>query len=133
MPTTTINLTPATVIAAGTSNSVGSATREARDMRTKHGGLVTMKITNGATGPTAQCIGRIMVAHDSGATPATGAAGAVWKTIFEFGGGTANNAVTEQHVVLPPCCHFQVEYSGNTVQAVTVEASVTDYTSLATS
>lgn len=131
MTITTTTLTPAS-IQSSTSNGAGASTRAARDMRTKHGGWLTMKITNGATGPTTQCIGRVMIAHDSGVTPATGAAGATWKTIYEFGGGTTNNGITEQNIVLSPCCHVQVEFTGNTAQAVTVEASITDYTNLDT-
>lgn len=131
MATITTTLTPASVLAS-TTNTAGSTQRATRDMRNKHGGLLTMKITNGGTGPTVQCEGRVLVAHDSGTTPTAASAGSVWKTIFVFGGGTANSAVTEQHVVLPPCCHVEVEFTGNTGQSVTVEADITDYTDLQT-
>lgn len=132
MATTTTTLTPASVVSSAT-NTAGSTTRGTRDMRTKHGGLMTMKITNGATGPTIQCEGRVLVAHDSGTTPAAGSAGAVWKTIYVFGGGTSNNGITERYINLPPCCHVEVEFTGNTAQSVTVEAEITDYTDLQTS
>lgn len=131
MGTITTTLTPASLVASA-SNGAGSTTRGTRDMKTKHGGLVTMKITNGGTGPTVQCEGRVLVAHNSGSLPAAGSAGTDWKTIFVFGGGTTASAVTEQHIVIPPCCSVEVEFTGNTGQAVTVEADITDYTALAT-
>lgn len=131
MGTITTTLTPASLVASASISAGGNA-RAARDMKTKHGGLVTMKITNGGTGPTTQCEGRVMIAHNSGSTPATGSAGADWKTIFVFGGGTTASTVTEQHIVVPPCCSVQVEFIGHTGQAVTAEADITDYTALAT-
>lgn len=131
MATTTTTLTPANVVASAT-NTAGSTTRGTRDMRGKHGGLLTLKITNGATGPTVQCEGRVLVAHNSGSTPTAASAGSDWKTIFSFGGGTTNNGITEQHIVLPPCCHVEVEFTGNTAQSVTVESVITDYTDLQT-
>lgn len=131
MTTTTTTLTPANVVASAT-NTAGSTTRGTRDMRGKHGGLLTLKITNGATGPTVQCTANVLVAHNSGSTPTAASAGSDWKTIFIFGGGTTNNAVTEQHIVLPPCCHVEVEFTGNTAQSVTVESVITDYTDLQT-
>ena len=85
---------------------------------------------NGATGPTLQCEGRVMIAHTELGTPATNAAGAVWKTIWRFGGGITANAVTEQSYEFGPGVkHIQIEFTGNTGQAVTVEAigSTVDY------
>ena len=131
MAATTTTLTPADVVASAT-NTAGSTTRGTRDMRGKHGGLLTLKITNGGTGPTVQCEGRVLVAHNSGTTPTAASAGSDWKTIASFGGGTTNSAVTEYSMVLPPCCHVECEFTGNTGQSVTVEAVITDYTDLQT-
>lgn len=129
MATATVTLTPA-AIHASQSLSASSTIRAARDMRTKRGGLMTFKVTNGATGPTTPTVFNVMVAHDSGSTPATGAAGSVWKTIWSFSGSTANSAVVEPPpLVLPPCCHVQVEIVGGN-QATTVEAHITDYTAV---
>lgn len=128
MSTTTLTATsPVTIVAAGTSNAAGATTRGTADMRGSLGGFVTMKITNGATGPTAQCEGRVLVAHNTGSTPAAGSAGADWKTIWRFGGGTANNGVTESGAIELPfgTQHVEVEFIGNTGQAVTVEAVLT--------
>ena len=68
-------------IAEGTSNTAGSTTRGAVDVRGCDAGTVFIKLTNGATGPTVQAEARIMIADTDGATPATGAAGADWKTV----------------------------------------------------
>lgn len=131
MPTATTVKTPRTLVAAGTSNTAGNTTRGTLDLRTKFGGLLTMKITNGATGPTAQCEGRVLVAHNSGATPTAASAGTDWKTIWVFGGGTTNNAITEQSIVLDQSVmHVEVEFTGNTGQTVTVEAFCSELTQI---
>lgn len=128
MSTTTLMVTsPVTLVAAGTSNAADATTRGRADMRGSLGGFVTMKITNGATGPTAQCEGRVLIAHNTGATPAAGSAGTDWKTVWRFGGGTTNNGVTESGAIEVPfgAQHVEVEFTGNTGQAVTVEAVMT--------
>ena len=118
-----------TVIVASASNAAGATTRGTADVRTKYGGIVTMKITNGGTGPTVQCEGRVLISHAEGATPTAASAGADWKTIWRFGGGVTVNAVTEQSFTFgPEVGHVEIEFTGNTVQAVTVEAEMTSYT-----
>lgn len=113
----------ASTIVASASNAAGATTRGVKDVRTSHGGLLTMKITNGGTGPTVQCEGRVLVAHNDGATPTAASAGTDWKTLWRFGGGTTASAVTEQSFIIDPyTMHFEVEFTGNTGQAVTVEA-----------
>lgn len=121
-----------TLIAAGTSAVPGTPQRFAIDLRTSLGGRITFRMTNGATGPTAQCVCRVMQAHTDGATPATGALGATWKdTGYNVGNGTLAN--TDTH--LPPFDfgpgfgHLQVEFAGNTAQNVTVEAIMTEVVS----
>lgn len=132
MTTTTLTKNPRTVIASA-SNAAGATVRGAIDLRTAQGGILTLRITNGGTGPTAQCVGRVMIAHDSGTTPATGAAGATWKQVFYFGGGTTANADTWISFEAPEgAMHLQVEFSGNTGQAVTVEAYFGEVTSEST-
>ena len=134
MSTTTLTKTPRTLVAASTSNSAGGTTRGTVDLRTAQGGLLTMKIINGGTGPTVQCEGRVLVAHNSGATPTAASAGADWKTIWAFGGGTTASATTEQSMTVDPgVMHLEVEFTGNTGQAVTVEAYLSEVTSAATS
>ena len=117
-----------TVLVASTSNAAGATTRGTIDLSAVYGGIATMKITNGATGPGVQAEGRVLISH-ADTLPAAGSAGADWKTIWRFGGGTTASAVTEQSFQFgPEVRHLEVEFTGNTVQAVTVEALVTTYT-----
>lgn len=117
-----------TTIIASASNAAGATTRGTIDLSAVYGGIVTMKITNGATGPTAQCEGRVLISH-ADTLPAVASAGADWKTIWRFGGGVTANAITEQSFQFgPEVRHLEVEFTGNTAQAVTVEAFVTTYT-----
>lgn len=133
MPTTTLTKNPRTLVAAATSNAAAGTTRAVLDLRTAQGGLLTMKITNGATGPTVPCEGIVLVAHTSGATPAAASAGADWKTLWKFNGGVTANVITEQSMAVDPSVmHLEVEFTGNTGQAVTVEAYLSEITSVAT-
>ena len=140
MATTTTTLTPRVLVAASSSNPAGltNYTRSTPlDMKGRHGGLLSMRIKNG-TAPTTQLEGRVFIAHNSGATPAAPAAGssalgtADWHQHFTFGGGIVLNALTEQTIVLPPCCSVLIEFTGNTGNAVTCEAFLTEYTDLQT-
>ena len=108
--------------------TVGSALRGTIDLSAAYGGIVTMKITNGTIGPTTQCEGRVLISH-ADTLPAAASAGDNWKTIWRFGGGTTNNAITEQSFQFgPEVRHLEVEFTGNAGQAVTVEAVATTYT-----
>ena len=116
------------VIVASATNAAAATTRGTLDVRTKDGGLVTMKITNGGTGPTVQCEGRILISHEPSVTPAAAVAGNDWKTVYRFGGGVTANAVTEMPYEFGPGVqHIEVEFTGNTGQSVTVEAEATCY------
>ena len=117
-----------TTIIASASNAAGATTRGTIDLSATYGGIVTMKITNGGTGPTVQCEGRVLISH-ADTLPTAASAGADWKTIWRFGGGTTNSAVTEQSFQFgPEVRHLEVEFTGNTGQAVTVEAIASTYT-----
>jgi hypothetical protein len=119
------------IVPIGTSNAAAATTRGVADLRTAFGGFLTLKITNGATGPTVQAVGRVLVAHNNGATPTAAPAGADWKTIFEFGGGVTANAITEQNIIIDQSVmHIEVEFTGNTAQPVTVEAIFSELTSI---
>lgn len=133
MSATTLTKNARTLVAAGTSLAVAGTVRGVVDLRTAQGGLLTLKITNGATGPTVQGEGRVLIAHTGGATPAAGSAGADWKTLWKFGGGTTLNLVTEQAINIDPSVmHLEVEFTGNTGQAITVEASLSEISSIST-
>ena len=121
--TTTLTKSVTTLIAASTSNSAGSTTRGTADLRTSIGGILTIKITNGGTGPTVQAQANILVAHNTGSTPTAASAGTDWKTVYQVGNGTAANTVGEWAYVVPAgAMHIEVEVTGNTGQAVTCEA-----------
>ena len=110
-------------IVASASNAAAATTRGAIDVRDKDGGIITLKVTNGATAPTEKCVATIMIAHDTDTTPATGAAGAVWKTLTSFDGPGDDSEIAEHSYQFgPEVMHVQVEFTGNTVEAVTVEA-----------
>ena len=133
MAVTTLVKTPRTVIAAATSNAAAATTRGVLDLRTKSGGMLTIKLTNGGTGPTIQATANVLIAHDSGSVPAAGSAGATWKTIFSYGGGTTANAITEQSIAVDASImHIEVEVTGNTAQAVVCEAFLSELTSFDT-
>ena len=117
-----------TAIIASASNAAGATSRGTIDLSSAYGGIVTMKITNGGTAPTLQCEGRVLISH-ADTLPTAASAGADWKTIWRFGGGTTASGVTEQSFQFgPEVRHLEVEFTGNTVQAVTVEAVATTYT-----
>ena len=123
--------TPATIIAAATSNASGATTRGTVDLRSVYGGLLTVKLTNGATGPTVQAQANVLIAHNAGATPTAASAGTDWKTIAAWGNGTTANAVGEWSMVIDPAvCHLEIEVTGNTGQAVTCEAFITELAGL---
>jgi hypothetical protein len=99
------------------------------DLTSKYGGIVTFKMTNGGTGPTVQCVCNILIAHNS-TTPSAGSAGTDWKTVASYGGGTTLSLVTEgSHIIDPSVMQLEIEFTGNTGQAVTVEAYFSELTS----
>lgn len=119
------------LIAAGTVNAAGGTTRGTLDLRIVFGGLLTVKIANGGTGPTAQALCNVLIAHNAGATPAPASAGPDWKTIASVGAGTAANAVSEWSFQIDQAVmHLEVEITGNTGQAVTCEAFLSELTNV---
>lgn len=122
-----------TTVVSSAANTAGSTTRGTVDLRTALGGLVTFKMTNGGTGPTAQCTAAVLVAHNTGTTPTAASEGSDWKTVAgPFGGGTTANAVTPlSYTFGPEVMHLEVEFTGNTGQSVTVEAVISVFASIA--
>ena len=132
MTTATATKAARTLIAAATSNAAGATTRGTVDLRTAFGGLLTIKLSNGGTGPTLQAEARVLVAHNAGATPTAGGAGTDWKTIYVVGNGTAANTVGEWSIPIDQSVmHCEVEITGNTGQAVTCEAFLSELSSIA--
>lgn len=117
----------ARTLVSSTSNTAGSTTRSTPlDMETTYGGFLTIKMTNGGTGPTVQCVCNILVSHNA-TPPAAGSAGTDWKTIASYAGGTTASAVTEVAMPIDPAIMaLEIEFTGNTGQAVTVEAYLSE-------
>lgn len=131
MSTTTLVKTARTVVASAT-NTAGSTTRGRVDLQTAQGGFLTFKITNGATGPTGQCIANILVSHNA-TMPAAASAGTDWKTIYTVGNGSVNNNIGEWSIPIDPgIMSLEVEFTGNTAQSVTVEAYFSEITNAMT-
>lgn len=130
MTTTTLTKTARTIVSSQ-SAAVGTPVRGTLDLRTKQGGILFAKITNGATGPTAPCVMTVSAAPNDGATPSAGALGSDWKKLYEFSGTSTNGDVTHLPAITiePGVQHLQVEFAGNTGQAVTVEALFSEITS----
>lgn len=120
----------ARTIVASASNAAAATTRGTLDMNSvQGGGFLTIKMTNGGTGPTVQCTANVLIAHNA-SIPAAASAGTNWKTIASYGGGTTASAVTEIGMPIDPSIMcLEVEFTGNTAQAVTVEAYLSELTS----
>lgn len=132
MTTATATKAARTLIAGATSNAAGATTRGTVDLRTAFGGLLTVKLTNGGTGPTLQAEARVLVAHNTGSTPTAAGAGADWKTIYVVGNGTSASTVGEWSIPIDQSVmHCEVEITGNTGQAVTCEAFLSELSSIA--
>jgi hypothetical protein len=122
----------ATVLVSSASNAAGATTRGRVDVSAVDGGILTYRITNGGTGPTVQCVARVLVAHKGASMPAAGSEGTGdlgWKRISEIGGGVVANSSTRGFLEFGPgYAYIEVEFTGNTGQGVTVEAHATTYT-----
>jgi hypothetical protein len=103
-----------TIIAAATSNAAGGTTTgTAVDLTTKYGALVTIKITNGATGPTVAAQANVYTSGD----------GTNFKLFYTIAANTTASAVNEWAIDIPAAAMYvRVDVTGNTVQAVTCEA-----------
>lgn len=122
----------ATALLTSQTLAISGTQRGRLDCSSVDGGLVTFRITNGATGPTTQCVARVLVAHKGGSMPAAnseGTADADWKQVYELGGGLTIAASTRgSYRFGPEVAYLEIEFTGNTGQAVTIEAHATTYT-----
>lgn len=120
-----------TAIVTSASNAAGATTRGRLDVSAVDGGIVTFRITNGGTGPTVQCVGRILIAHKDSAMPAAAAEGTGdldWKQVYEIGAGlVASTTARGVYRFGPEVAYIEIEFTGNTGQAVTVEAHATTF------
>ena len=111
--------TASVAVQASTTNAAaGTTTSSSVDCGAtagRAGGLLTMKITNGGTGPALECLGYVEVSHD----------GTDWTRVPApvVAGGTAANAVSGgTYRVQPGTRHLRTVFTGNTNQGVTVQA-----------
>lgn len=119
------------VLVSSASNAAGATTRGRLDCTSADGGQIRWRITNGGTGPTAQCEARILVARKQASMPAAASEGTGsddWKLVYLIGGGTsANTSVRGAYSFGPETAYVEVEFTGNTSQAVTVECTGDTY------
>jgi len=122
----------ATVLVSSATLTAGGTTRGRLDCTAVDGGIVTFRITNGATGPTVQCVANVLVAHKGSAMPAAASEGTGdtdWKIVLIIGGGTVNSDSTRGvYEFGPEVAYLEIEFTGNTAQSVTIEAHATTYT-----
>lgn len=120
------------VLVSSAANTAGSTTRGRLDLSSSDGGEIRWKMTNGATGPTAQCEARVLIARKQTSMPAAASEGTGdndWKIVYVQGGGTSNNGVTRGRMVFgPSVAYVEIEFTGNTGQSVTVECTGDSYT-----
>jgi hypothetical protein len=114
--------TARTIIAAGSNNtSGGTTTGTVVDLTTKYGGLLTVKITNGATGPTVAASAYVYTSHDN----------SNFKTMTVLQSNLGNNAVSEFAMDIPPAVmYLRVDVKDNTGQTVTCEAFLQELTTI---
>jgi hypothetical protein len=112
----------ARTLQSSTSNAAGATTTSSSvDIRTSLGGVATLKFTNGATGPSVACSGFIEVSHDN----------TNWYRYNGRAGGVANSEVVSHSIDIPPgTMYIRSVFTGNTGQAVTVEAFFQELTSV---
>lgn len=120
-----------TALVSSASNSAGGTTRGRLDCSAVDGGILTFRITNGGTGPTVQAEARVLVAHIGTSMPSAASEGTAdtdWKLVYSVGGGTTASASTRGvYRFGPEVAYLEIEFTGNTGQAVTVEAIATTY------
>ena len=115
------------VLVSSAANTAGSTTRGRLDCSAANGGMIRWRMTNGATGPTAQCEARVLIARKQTSMPAAASEGTGdddWKIVYRQGGGTSNNGVTRGSFRFgPEVAYVEIEFTGNTGQSVTVECT----------
>lgn len=113
---------PARTLQASVSNPAGSTTTgSAVDLTTAPAALATARITNGPTGPTAPCEFILEISAD----------GAAWREFARQTAGATAATSYDFAVEIPAAVmHVRSVFAGNTAQAVTVEATLHELTSI---
>ena len=119
------------VLVSSAANTAGSTTRGRLDASAADGGMIRWRMTNGGTGPTVQCVARVLVARKQASMPAAAAEGTGdddWKQIVQQGGGiTASASTRGSYRFGPEVAYVEIEFTGNTGQSVTVECTGDTY------
>lgn len=112
----------ARTIQSSTSNSAGGTTTSSTwTLTTAFGGTLTVRITNGSTGPTVGCTATINISTDN----------STWRTWGAVTADVTNNGIYDFAWDIPASVmYLQVVFAGNTNQAVTVEAYGQEITSI---
>lgn len=111
----------ARTLVSSQSVNAGNTASGTLDLTTRFGALLTAKIANGATGPTAPCQVTIETSSD----------GTTYRELVVLEAGTANNGVYTFNVDLPASVmHAKATFDGHTDQAVTVECVAQELTSV---
>ena len=113
------------VAQTSTSNTAGSTTTGSWiDLTAVYSSTIYALITNGGTGPTVGCSVRVDLSTDNGTTIYQGVLGT-------YLAGTANSTTYWFAFSLPPdTMYARVVFTGNTGQAVTVQADIVKLTGL---
>lgn len=111
-----------TIIAAATTNTAsGTTTGTVITLTTAYGGLLTLKITNGATAPSVAAHFNVYTSGDN----------TNFKLFGSFAGDLTNNSVNEWAVDIPAAAMYvRADCTGNTVQDVTCEAFLQELTTI---
>lgn len=119
------------VLVSSAANTAGSTTRGRLDCSAAEGGMIRWRMTNGGTGPTIQCVARILIARKQTSMPAAASEATGdddWKQVYEQGGGvTASTSTRGSYRFGPEVAYIEIEFTGNTGQSVTVECTGDTY------
>lgn len=111
----------ARTIISSASLSAGNTASGSVSLTTALGLLITVRITNGSTGPTVAPTVSINVSTDN----------STWRLLTSSQSQTGNSVTTDFSFLVPPeAIYAQVSITGNTAQAVTVEAFGHELTSV---
>lgn len=110
--------------ASASNAAAGTTTGEWIDLTAAYKASVLVKITNGGTGPTVGCTASIDLSPDNGTTVYAGAGGAYLAGIVASGVYAAEFSLPEDTM------YMRTVFTGNTGQAVTVQADVTKLTGI---
>lgn len=105
----------ATMQASASNAAAATTTSTSVNLTTAYGAVILAKVTNGATGPTLPCSVTVNVSSDN----------ATWKVYATQAAGTTLSTAYPMAFDIPMAVMYaQVVFTGNSAQAVTVEAFV---------